>query len=309
MIHHVKTSRPDALAAVSLALSAAIFAGAPEQARAADAAPAPEIAQVPGDDIFGFTSPSDIGNPGDMAVANENDGRAGKRDGRYFALNQKLEISRTLTPDWWLAGSFFMAHNNARNVTGLPDVNRYQFDGFSFEIAHKLVNRDATNPFAVTLSAEPRWGRVDGVGGLRSNSWGATFKLFTDAVVVPDKLFWAGNIQATTQTSEDPAAPGEWIPGSTLLLSTALTWQAAQNLFLGAEARYFTTFDSASFHHPVGRALYIGPTLAWKITDKIVFNTTYQPQVSGHSAASRNQNLDLDNFERAQFRLKLVVNF
>ena len=289
--------------AFALALS---FAGA---ARAADPPKESDLAQVPGDDIFGFTSPTDIGNPGDTAVANENDGRYGKRDGRYFALNQKVELSRTLTPDWWIAGSFFMAHNNIRDVTGLADINRYQFDGLSFEIARKLINRSAANPFAVTLSVEPRWGRVDGLSGLGSNSWGATFKLFTDAVIMPDMLFWAANIQATSQTAQDPNTPGEHVPSSTLLLSTALTWQATKSLFLGAEARYFTTYDNAMFNHPVGRALYIGPTLAWKITDKVVFNTTWQPQVFGKSAANRDLRLDLDNFERAQFRLKLVVNF
>ena len=277
-------------------------------ARAADSGAAKELPQVPGDDIFGFTSATDIGNPGDTAIANENDGRIGKRDGRYFAFNQKVELSRTLTPSWWVAGSFFTAYNHSRNVAGLPDINRYQFDGLSFEIAHKFLDRSETNPFAITLSVEPRWGRIDGGSGLGSNSYGAAFKIFADAVVVPDTWYWAANVQLSTQTAQDPTLGG-WAPSSSLQVSTALTWQATQSLFLGAEARYFTNFSNGFFHQPVGRALYVGPTLAWKITDKTVFNVTYQPQIYGRGVASPGLRYDLDNFERAQFRAKLVWNF
>jgi hypothetical protein len=268
-----------------------------------------EIAQVPGDDVFGFTSSADIGNPGDNAVANENDGRVGKRDGRYSAFDQKVEFSHTFSENWWGAASFFTAYGRTRNVTGLPDVDRYRFDGFSFEVAYRLFARSASNPFAVTLSVEPRWGRVDPVVGLISDSYGATFKMFADAVVVPDALYWATNVQATSQTARDPLTPGEWIPSSVLLLSTALSWQASPKIFIGAETRFVTTFDSASLHHPVGRALYLGPTFLWKITDKVVFNTTFQPQIWGRSATNATQRLDLDNFERAHFRAKFVWNF
>ena len=49
--------------------------------------------------------------------------------------------------------------------------------------------------------------------------------------------------------------------------------------------------------------------MLWKITDKIAFNATFQPQVAGRSTASPDLNLDLDNFERAQFRAKVAVAF
>jgi hypothetical protein len=40
-----------------------------------------DVPEVPGDDIFGFTDPTDVGHPGDTTFANENDGRWGKRSG------------------------------------------------------------------------------------------------------------------------------------------------------------------------------------------------------------------------------------
>ena len=152
------------------------------------------VPQVPNDDIFGFTSPTDIGNAGDTSFANENDGRSGKRTGRYRALDSKFEFSRTLPGDWWIAGSFFSAYNRAQNIPDLMNVDHLAFDGLSFEIERRILARSVNNPFAASVSVEPRWGRIDPVSGRLSNSFGAAFKLFVDAVVLPDKLFWAANL-------------------------------------------------------------------------------------------------------------------
>lgn len=49
--------------------------------------------------------------------------------------------------------------------------------------------------------------------------------------------------------------------------------------------------------------------MLWKVSEKVAFNTTFQPQVAGRSITNSNLHLDLDNFERAQFRAKLAVSF
>lgn len=276
---------------------------------AADAPKAAAVPTVPGDEIFGFTTASDPGNPGDIILFNENDGRFGKRQGSYFALNPKYAVGYTFAPDWWVGLGGFAAINQTNGVAGLPDVSQLRFDGASIELEHRVISRTASNPFAVSLDVEPRWGRVDGVTGLPSENYGATFKLFVDAPITPDKLYWAGNILTTFQNAQVPGNTSQWAPSSQLELSTALTWKASDTLFVGAEARYFSLSDNAKLSHEIGRALYVGPTLWWKITDKIAFNTTLQPQIYGRSIASPGQALDLDDFERAQFRAKFVVSF
>ena len=55
--------------------------------------PGKEVAQVSADDIFGFTSQTDVGKPGDSGFANENDGRFGKRQGTYGALNTNMNLA------------------------------------------------------------------------------------------------------------------------------------------------------------------------------------------------------------------------
>jgi hypothetical protein len=269
----------------------------------------PAVSEVPGDDIFGFTSPTDIGNPGDIVFGNENDGRFGKRSGSYRALNTKYEFSKTLSQDWWIAGSFFGAFNHIRNNPDLDDVSRSAFDGLSFEIERRILRRSPGNPFAIALSLEPRWGRIDGTSGQFSNSYGAAFKLFVDAVMIPDVLFWGANLQFSSQSAEDPMDRSHWIKSSSTLASMALAYQLPNKIFLvGVEARYLSAFDGAWLNYNVGKALYLGPTFLWRVTEKIGINLTYQPQISGR-AAGNPERLDLDNFERAQFRAKLAVTF
>lgn len=272
-------------------------------------AQAGELPDVPGDDIFGFTSPTDIGNPGDKGFGNENDVRAGKRNGSFQALNTKYEFSRTLTESWWIAGSLFGSYNHSWNVPGVDNVNRTAFDGLSFEIEHRLLKRSAQNSFAISLSVEPRWGRIDGLAGQTSDSFGAAFKFFTDAVIIPDKLFWAANLQWSPQSAQDFSNRNDWIDSSSTLASMALTAQFSPKIFAGVEVRYLSAFEGVWFNKNVGNAFYAGPTLLWRATDKVVLNFTYQPQIFGHAVDSPGGRLDLDNFERAQYRAKLSVAF
>jgi hypothetical protein len=266
------------------------------------------VPEVPGDDIFGFTTPTDVGNPGDTGFANENDGRAGKRGGTYRALNARYELGHTPAPDWWVGVSLFASHHRVRDVPGLADVNRTAFDGLSFEIEHRIVKRTLSNPFAIAVSLEPRWGLIDSVPGLPAHFVNAAFKLFVDAVVVPDKLYWGFNAIWTPQRAEDPADRSRWLSSSGILVSTAIAYQWSPKVFLGAEVRYLGSFSTVLPTQELGHAIYAGPTLLWKVTNTVAFNTTFQPQIAG-STANPQHRLDLDNFEKAQFRAKLTVAF
>jgi hypothetical protein len=89
----------------------------------------------------------------------------------------------------------------------------------------------------------------------------------------------------------------------------AMTWQASPSLFFGGELRFFLVSNDWTLSHATGRALYLGPTMLWKITDKVALNVTFQPQLFGRSASDVGSGLDLDNFERAQFRARLQASF
>ncbi len=73
------------------------------------------------------------------------------------------------------------------------------------------------------------------------------------------------------------------------------------------EARHLAAFESTWFKDRQGEAVYVGPTMLWKLNEQVALNATWQPQVSGRSQLNPDLRYDLDNLERAQFRFKLVV--
>jgi hypothetical protein len=294
----------------------ALFTGVPSvladkvAQQAGGEAPSSDVPDVPGENIFGFTDPTDVGKPGDMGFASENTGRAGKRMGRYFTLQSKTELGRTLDENTWGAVSLFNSHYRVRDVPDLDrNLNRTAFDGLSFEIARRVVERSATNPFAITVSLEPRWSRLDATAGTRVEAYSAEAKLFIDAVVVPEKLFWAMNLNYAPGTQRGMEPGAKWEDSAGTSVSTALTYAWSPTVFTGGEVRVLSAFNRAFFGRYAGSALFIGPTFLWKITDKVAFNAVWTPQIAGRAQSNWDRLLDLDNFERHQFRAKLAVQF
>ena len=297
---------------ISSLLSIALFAGA---AQAADlksakspARVAPEAAgELPGGDIFGFTSATDVGNVGDKGLALENDGSYGRRDMRSRVLTQKLELSRTFAPNWSYAASLFGAWSSIKNSTDYADRNTYNFDGLSMEVRHRFIERSATNPFAFTFAIEPRWGRVDTVSGMNAANYGVEFKLQADRAL-SDKLFWAVNANFGTSRGRD-ATDGTWSNSSESVVSSALTYAVIDDkLFMGGEARWNQAWSKGFFGKLDGQALFVGPTIAYKASESVMLNAVFLPQIAG-KARSFAGPLDIENFERANFRVKLAVGF
>lgn len=282
--------------------------------------PAPAVsaekngADVPSDDIFGFTSPTDVGNKGDFAFANEFDGRLKHRDGIYKAFTTKSEFGYTVSDNFWVGMSGFTSSHRVFNITETDDATdienrrRRDFDGLSTEFQYRILQRSGSNPFAITVAVEPRWGRIDYGSGLRSENYSAEFKLFMDVPIVADKLFWAANATWTAQRAQETENRSIWLDSGESVLSTALTFQISPNFFMGVEARHLAFYDTASLHDRIGYAIYVGPTFFWKFTDKLAFNATWQPQVKGKSIDNLDLRYDLDNFERSQFRFKLSLS-
>jgi len=295
---------------ISSLLSIALFAGA---AQAADlksakspARVAPEAAgEVPGGDIFGFTSATDVGNVGDKGLALENDGSYGRRDMRSRVLTQKLELSRTFAPNWSYAASLFGAWSSYKDNT--DSRTAYNFDGMSMEVRHRFIERSTTNPFAFTFAIEPRWGRVDTVSGMNAANYGVEFKLQADRAL-SDKLFWAVNANFGTSRGRD-ATDGTWSNSSESVVSSALTYAVIDDkLFMGGEARWNQAWSKGFFGKLGGQALFVGPTIAYKASESVMLNAVFLPQIAG-KARSFAGPLDIENFERANFRVKLAVGF
>jgi hypothetical protein len=262
--------------------------------------------EIPGGDIFGFTSSTDVGGPGDRGVAFELSSRAGKRQGSYVSPTLKTQFGYTAAENLAVAISPWVTAHRIRNVPDLDDRSGVNFDGVSGEISYRLVARTATNPFAATISAEPRFARVDALSGERVSAYGSEFKLFVDTVLVPERLYGAVNLNYALSTQK--GTDDKWVESSGTNLSGALAYQLTDRVFAGIEGRYLTAFSGAFADHLAGHALFAGPTLLVKLGDSAALNFVWTPQVAGHAEGARGA-LDLDNFERHQFRAKLSASF
>ena len=158
--------------------------------------------EVPGGDIFGFTDPTDVGDKGDRGLALELSNLAGKRDGRYWSPTLKTQIGYTPADNFAIALSPFVTAHRIREVPDLDNRTSTRFDGFSGEVAYRFIERSRTNPLAATVSVEPRIARVDAVSGERVRAYANEFKLFLDAVVIPDTLYAAVNVNYSLATQQ-----------------------------------------------------------------------------------------------------------
>ena len=262
------------------------------------------------EDIFGFSSNAETGSRGDKGAGLETVGRFAKRDGRYFALGPKYFTGYTFADNWWVGISAFGELHRIKNVSVQPvNLSRRHFDGASIEIMHRLIARTAANPFGLSVSFEPRWGRVDGGSGLVATSTSGEFKLFADAEIIPGKVFWAANANWAPGVQKDPTLQTTWVRSSSTNLSTAIAFAVGNEATLGAEIRYQSQFNKLLPRSLAGHALFVGPTAMVHLTDDVSLNGTFSMQVAGAAKATPDKRLDLDNFERRNFRVALQAAF
>lgn len=293
-----------------LGVAAALaFAGNPVHAAdpQRDGTPVSAVPAVPGGDIFGFSASADVGKVGDHGGGIELDGAIGKRFGNYKAFGQKYYYERVIAPNTSLGVGVFTAWHSVRNLPAEPiNRNALQFDGASFELGYRVFERSIGNPFSLKVAVEPRWARLTG-GGRHTNALGGELKFALDAVIVPGKLYWAGNLVLGAARERDVEVHSRHATVSQLKISNAVTYQFSERVFAGAELTYLQAHNGF-FGRVAGRALFLGPTLFVKIHDKASLNITVAPQIAGRARGAP-MTLDLDNFTRAISRVKLAVEF
>ena len=293
---------PAALAGV-LAMGAA-SAARPMPSEATEQAPF----EIPGGDIFGFTSPTDVGQPGERGIAFELSSRAGKRAGGYWSPTLKTEFSFTAEENFAVALSPWVTAHRIREVPTLEDRAGTRFDGFSGEVSYRFIRRTPANPVAATVSIEPRLSRVDALTGEGARAYGGEAKLLVDAAIVPGRLYGAVNINYAFGTQRGFAPDDRRSDSSGAAVSGALTYQLSNRLFAGVESRWLATFSGPALNEQMGWGVFAGPTMLVKVTDGAALNLAWTPQVSGR-ASGPGEARDLDNFERQQFRAKFATSF
>jgi hypothetical protein len=260
--------------------------------------------------IFGFTEGSGIGLEGEKEFSLESVARFGKRDGRYWASESKLEYE--FTPNQYVQfelGPLVSTHN-IKNVTDLDNRNQVAFAGIFGEIRYLLLDRGPSLPLAITLSAEPEWRQIDETSGERVTNFELELKLNADLELIHNRLYFGANLLYEPEATHDPDHIGAgWEKESTGGVSAALSYRIVPPVFVGAELWYLRHYDGIWFNTYTGDAVYLGPTLYVQLGPKVFMTAAWNTQVRGHDVDVPGSTLNLAEFSRQRGKLKLAVEF
>ena len=260
--------------------------------------------------IFGFTEGSGIGLEGEKEFSTETVARIGKADGRYCASETKLEYE--FTPNQYVQfelGPLVSTHK-IKNVTDLDNRNDVAMSGFFGEVRYLVLERNASSPLAVTLSAEPEWHRIDETSGTHVTNLGLELKVNADLELIKNRLFLGGNLLYEVEGTKDPDHIGAgWEKESIGGVSGALSYRVIPAVFIGVEAWYLRHYDGSFFNAFTGDAVFIGPTLYAQLGRKAFMTAAWNAQVSGHDVDVSGSKLNFGEFTRSRAKLKFAVEF
>jgi hypothetical protein len=257
--------------------------------------------------LFGFVDGADIGNEGEKAIEFENTSEFKRRGGKYSAIEQEIEFEHVVTQNFAYELSAHFTNHQISGVEGLDDISRTAFSGASSKLRYLILGRGPGSPIGLTVSAEPKWSRIDDTDGTRTQSYSTEFKLVADTELIANRLFAAVNISYQPEVAKGADAD-MWERSSGLGLSGALAYRVTPKVAVGAAIEYDRAYDGLAFQTFQGHALYVGPTLQINFTQKILLAAAFMTQVAGH-AVDDSRALDLTNFSQYRANLKLEFEF
>lgn len=289
------------------------------------------------DDLYGFTSGSDIGDAGARAVAVGSTWAFGKSAGRFRAGTTNFDFRYNISDDLQIGLAAKVDSFSIQNVPDLANRNFTSFGGVTPSFRYRIIERSLSpghptkggSPIGLTLSLEPTVGFFDTSSGERARRTALEARLSLDGALVPSHLFGALNFSYEAErmrplelvtinaagNAVNPTDPGAVGVGrantkreSTLGLSGAITYQAIADYFIGAEVRYRRKYEGFGLQSLDGQALFIGPTFFANFGGEKTLSIAWSSQVAGKSEGSPGK-LDLDNFSRHEAKVSLRVGF
>lgn len=254
--------------------------------------------------LFGFTTGMDVNNVGEREIESEVTDRFGKQTGSYNTLSQTYEAKITPVENFRVGVATALSYFGISGVPGVMDQKRATLQGLSFEARYRLIDNEH-GPFSMTIIAEPRWDRLDDIGGDTINGYGGALTVAIDKELVANRLFGAVNVLYDTEASHLIVAD-TWQHDSKIELSLALSTQVRRALFVGGEVRYLRAYSDLGLDTLVGQAVFAGPTMYYQLTKKSALSAAWDFQVSGRTVGG---SLDLTHFERQQALVRFNYMF
>jgi hypothetical protein len=256
--------------------------------------------------LFGFTIGSDIGEAGEREFQNQTTGRFAKSTGTYRALTNSAELEFVPVKNFRVELAAVAASYHIGGVAGFDDLNQTGLQGAAVDLRYRFLGRD-TAPFGLIFDAEPHADRLNETSGRHVRAYGTDFALAFDRELIPNKLVAAVNFLYQPEWTNF-LATGRTEQDVTLGVAAALMAQVQPGLLIGGEVRYLRKYEGFGLDAFAGQALFVGPTIFIKLTERSRLTAAWSFQVAGHSVTMPGS-LDLVNFERHQARLIYGIDF
>jgi hypothetical protein len=256
--------------------------------------------------LMAFTAVSRIGDKGDRHIIVSLGGSWGKRDGTYRVLSPTFEYGVNPHERLHVALELWGDYFKIQNVTGLEDQKRWG-GGVALEFKVALVQRGHEGPVGLTLILAPHVSNSEEATGEKATHYAMDVKLVSDVELIRDMLLLAVNLNFETAHVKARGAPA-WEGESMFGVGAALMMKVTKNFLFGIEASYERAYEGYGLNTFAGRALYVGPTMHFKIDEKSQIVAGWMTQVSGR-AVGDSRSLDLENFERHRGRIFYSKHF
>lgn len=296
--------KPAAFAfAVSGLLSPAFAADLPSR-KAAPAAPpvlsaCSESEGIP-TDAFGFTTGSDVADPGSLGASLTYNGGFGVRGGRQAAHGLQLQGSYGLLPCLEV-GPYLLGGHTSVSIAGQEADNHSV--GAGVEMKYRLLGRDL-HGVGLTVVVDPSFNRADPTGAGNFTTYNTGIRLFADRTLMAGKLYAALNL------SQDLiwTGPSPYLRSSTFTVGGSLAWQLVDGFYLSGEVRHQRHHDELGFSKRSGNATLAGPGIFWQATKQLAISAAYNVQVAGR-AKDQPGHLDIVHFSQHLAKVKLAYSF
>jgi len=256
--------------------------------------------------LFAFMIGTDVGDVGEREFQSQTTGRFTKSTGTYRALTSAAELEYVPIKNFRTEFGVVASSYNIGGVAGLDDLRQTGLQGVSVDLRYRFLNRDAA-PFGLTFDVETRADRLDETSGQHVRSYGTDFALAFDRELIPEKLVAGVNLLYQPQWTNF-LATNRTEQQATLGVAGAMMAQVQPGFLIGGEARYLRKYEGLGLDVFGGHALFVGPTVFIKLSERSRLTAAWSFQVAGRSALIGGA-LDLIDFERHQARLVYGINF
>lgn len=258
------------------------------------------------ENLFGFVVGTDIGNVGEIELETETSGALGRRSGSFAALSNAFSVEYTPARNVRLEIGALVDRHDISAVPDLDDAHHTNFQGLSFEMRYRLLDRQQSG-LGLSLLAEPHWLRIDETTGQRVAQYGSSFALLVDKELLADRFVAAFNLLYEPDAVQSRLT-GIWSHEAIAGAGGWLMVQLQPGFSAGLEARYLRAYDSLGFSRFAGHALFVGPNVFYRISESLRITAAWNVQVAGKAVADPAA-LDLTNFSRHQIKISVGYQF